>query len=220
MKGGYKINSHGRKFLERRKEKMFKKIHDIFGPGSNLQGRIFKDYDQLTEKIASCKQLGLKIVLTSGTFDLFHVGHNRYLEQAKQHGDVLVVGVDSDEKVKKKKGPNRPIVNEKERTEILCHSRHVDIVFLKNAKDPKWHFIKTIQPDVLISSQREYKKEDLDSLHECCRKIVVLESQATTSTTAKIRSILISPANEIKGRLETAIKEVYSFIDSLTGGVS
>ena len=78
-------------------------MHDIFGPGSNVKGRIFQDYNQLAEKIASCKQLGLKIVLTSGTFDLFHVGHSRYLEKAKQYGDFLVVGVDSDKKVKGKK---------------------------------------------------------------------------------------------------------------------
>ncbi len=194
-------------------------IHDIFGPGSNIKRRIFLDYNQLAEKIASCKQLGLKIVLTSGTFDLFHIGHSRYLEMAKQHGDLLIVGVDSDNKVKKKKGPHRPIVNEEERMEVLCHNRHVDIVFLKQAEDPKWHLVKTLRPNVLIATKREYKEKDLNSLREFCGEIILLESQATTSTTAKVRSILIKPTDEIKKRLKTVIEEVYKFLDDLTRGI-
>ncbi len=197
-----------------------KKTHDIFGPGSNLEGRVFKDYDQLKEKIASCKQLGLKIVLTSGSFDLFHIGHSRYLERAKEKGDVLVVGVDSDEKVKKKKGPHRPVVSQQERMEILCHCRHVDMVFLKEFKNPKWHLIKAVQPDILIATKRVYKEEDLVDLRDHCGEIVLLESQATTSTTAKIRRVLIKPAEEIKKQLRTTIKEVCKFLDDLTGGAS
>ena len=192
--------------------------HDIFGPGSNTEGRIFRDYDRLTEKINYCKGLGLKTVLTSGAFDLFHVGHSRYLEKAKEHGDILVVGVDNDDKVRKKKGPHRPIVNEAERMEILCHSRHVDIIFLKQAEDPKWHLVKIVRPDVLIATQREYERKDLDGLNECCGEITLLESQATTSTTAKIRRILIEPANEIKERLKAVVEEVCGFLDDLTGG--
>ncbi len=199
--------------------RMSRIMHDIFGPGSNVKGRIFQDYNQLAEKIASCKQLGLKIVLTSGTFDLFHVGHSRYLEKAKQYGDFLVVGVDSDKKVKGKKGPHRPIVNEEERMEILCHSRHVDIVFLKQVEDPKWHLIKTIRPGILIATEREYKEKDLDDLREFCGDIILLKSQAITSTTAKVRSILIEPADKIKERLKTVVEEVYKFLDDLTGGV-
>ena len=199
--------------------RMSRIMHDIFGPGSNVKGRIFQDYNQLAEKIASCKQLGLKIVLTSGTFDLFHVGHSRYLEKAKQYGDFLVVGVDSDKKVKGKKGPHRPIVNEEERMEILCHSRHVDIVFLKQVEDPRWHLIKTIRPGILIATEREYKEKDLDDLREFCGDIILLKSQATTSTTAKVRSILIEPADKIKERLKTVVEEVYKFLDDLTGGV-
>ncbi len=194
-------------------------MHDIFGPGSNPEGRIFLDINQLTEKVNSCRQLGLKIVLTSGTFDLAHIGHYRYLEKAKQNGDVLIVGVDSDEKVKEKKGPHRPMVDEKERMEILCHCRHVDILFLKEAKDPRWHLIKTIQPDILIVSEREYQPGELEELKENCGDVILLEAQALTSTTAKIRLVLIAPVKEIKDRLKKTVEEVNNFLDSLTGGV-
>jgi len=199
--------------------RMSRITHDVFGPGSNTEGRIFQDYDKLLEKIRSCKELGLMIVLTSGTYDLSHIGHYCYLEKARQSGDILIVGVDSDEKVKKKKGPNRPIVDEKERMEILCHCRHVDIVFLKGAEDPKWHLVKIVQPNVLIVSKREYQKEcDLADIENVCGKIVFLESQATTSTTAKIRRILIEPANKIKEQLRAVVEEVCGFLDDLTGG--
>ena len=103
--------------------------------------------------------------------------------------------------------------------EILCHSRHVDIVFLKQVEDPKWHLIKTIRPGILIATEREYKEKDLDDLREFCGDIILLKSQAITSTTAKVRSILIEPADKIKERLKTVVEEVYKFLDDLTGGV-
>jgi len=201
---------------------MNKEMHDIFGSNSDFEGRVFWDYDKLLEKINFYKEKGLKVVLTSGTFDLFHVGHSRYLEAAKRHGDVLLVGVDSDKKVRRKKGPHRPIVPEKERIEIICHSRHVDLVFLKQAGGAKWGLIKTVRPDVLITTKRVYEKGDLTGLDGYCGNIQLLESQATTSTTAKIRRILISPIEEIKIRLREAIEDTCSFLDDLTGdgGVS
>ncbi len=196
------------------------KTHDIFGPGSNIEERIAQSYEQLMERIDSCKKLGLKIVLTSGTFDLFHIGHSRYLEKAKDQGDVLVVGVDSDEKVRQKKGPNRPIVDQDERMEIVCHCRHVDLVFLKKAKDTKWQLIKTVRPDVLIVTRRMYKEKDLVGLKQYCGTIELLESQATTSTTAKVRLILVKPSDEIKNRLRETVEEVCKYLDDVTGGSS
>lgn len=191
--------------------------HDIFGPGSNFAGRVFCDYELLREKIESCRTLGLKIVLASGTYDLFHIGHSRYLEAAKQYGDILIVGVDSDEKVKQKKGPHRPIVNQEERMEILCHSRYVDLVFLKETNDPKWHLVQVARPDVLIVTRRVYEEKDLDGIKEYCGEIKFLESQATTSTTARIRGILVDPVEKIKERLKNVVNEVYDFLDRLTG---
>jgi rfaE bifunctional protein nucleotidyltransferase chain/domain len=190
-------------------------MHDIFGPGSNVQGRIRKDYKEIRVIVEHCRGLGLKIVLTSGTFDLFHVGHSRYLEQAKQHGDVLVVGTDSDAKVRKSKGPNRPIVAEEERMEILCHCRHVDVVFLKGADDLRWQLIKTVQPDVLIATKATYKEAELLELRQYCGEIVVLEPQATTSTTAKVRRIMLDVANQVRQKLDSALKEVNQFLEAI-----
>lgn len=75
----------------------------IFGRGINPESRII-EYIGIDNHINALRTLGLNIVLTSGTFDLPHIGHAKYLEKAKSFGDILVVAVDSDEKVKKEKG--------------------------------------------------------------------------------------------------------------------
>lgn len=155
----------------------------------------------LKEKVAQLRQEGKKIVLTQGSFDLVHIGHARYFAKAKQHGDVLIVGVDSDAKVKRRKGEDRPIVPEHERMEMLAHLRSVDLVVLKDDEAPKWHYIKLIKPDILIATKETYTPEQITALAKHCGKVVVLEPQATTSTSAKIRRMQIGLAQKIADKL-------------------
>jgi D-glycero-beta-D-manno-heptose 1-phosphate adenylyltransferase len=173
----------------------------IFGAGSNFEERWIKDDKKITEFVNHCKGLGLKIVLTQGSYDLVHIGHARYLETAKKHGDILVVGVDSDEKIRHRKGPERPVVPEAERMEMVAHLRPVDIVYLKKLKAPKWHLIKIIHPDVLIATGETYTKEELKELKKYCGKVVVLPRQATTTTSAKIRHLQIGTAKKLERSL-------------------
>ena len=185
-----------------------KNRNDIFGPGSNIKKRYIKDHAKLELIIHGLRKVfrKIKIVLTMGTFDILHIGHSRYLECAKQHGDILVVGVDSDEKVRKRKGPNRPVVPAEERTEMLTHTRHVDIVTDKNEADPKWHLIKLVKPDVLIATAETYDEVELERLKEFCGKVAVLEPQALTSTTAKLRRLHMKVAEEMMLGLDNLIK--------------
>lgn len=193
---------------------MPQKIHDVFGPGSNTVERIVRDYQTIEARVQSARGLGMKIVLTSGTFDIFHEGHARYLEQARSRGDLLIVGVDSDEKVRRRKGENRPVVGEDERMEILCHSRHVDLVFLKGADDLRWQLIRTVHPDVLIATRETYMEDDLVALKEICGEVVVLEPQAATSTTARIRKLVIGAVAQMRVKLA----EVMEFLEELERG--
>ena len=197
-------------------------VHDIFGPGSNVKGRVISDYDKIGEIVKSCRSLRFVIILTSGTFDLFHEGHARYLENAKQLGDLLIVGVDNDEKVRKRKGPNRPIVSEGSRTEILCHCRHVDIVFLKKLGDPRWNLIKTVRPDILIATEKTYTPEQTKELTQFCGEVKVLQPLAATSTTALIRNILVGMASgtveQATVRLQKAVDDVTEILKPLIGG--
>lgn len=165
----------------------------IFGDTASIEHRFIPDHQKLEELVVYWKKLGLKIVLTSGTFDLFHIGHALYLERAKALGDLLIIGVDSDAKVKKRKGPHRPIVPELERVQILSHCRHADVITLKNADDPSNHLIRLVSPDVLVvSKSTKHGDDEIDGKSEYCGEIVVLEPQAETSTSAKIRLIEIS----------------------------
>jgi rfaE bifunctional protein nucleotidyltransferase chain/domain len=86
------------------------------------------DREQLVAAIDAARNDGLTVVLANGCFDLFHAGHIRYLAGAGELGDILVVGINSDEQVGKLKGESRPYIPEKERAEIVSALRPVDLV--------------------------------------------------------------------------------------------
>ncbi len=169
----------------------------VFSKEANPQDRIFTDYKKMEQLVFHCRGLGLRIVLTQGTYDMVHIGHGRYLEEAKKRGDLLIVGVDSDKKVRHRKGPDRPVVPQGERLEMLTHLRSVDAVFLKELHHPKWTLIKTIRPDVLIATKETYNKAQLKELKKYCKEVIVLEPRATTSTSAKIRLLQIGTAKKL-----------------------
>lgn len=102
--------------------------------------------ENLTEKISELRQNGAKIVLANGCFDLFHVGHIRYLAGAKELGDFLIVGINSDEQVKKLKGEKRPFMPEDERAEIVSALRCVDFVTIFDEPTVE-QLIRAIRPD-------------------------------------------------------------------------
>jgi len=155
--------------------------------------------------VKQLRQEKKKIVLTQGSFDLVHIGHARYCDKARDYGDVLIVGVDSDEKVRQRKGPNRPIVPEDERMEMLTHLRSVDYVVLKEVGEVKFNLIKLIKPDVLIATEKTYDEKTIKKLEKICGKVVVLDPMATTSTTAKIRLMQMNTARKIQDRMRTKL---------------
>jgi len=126
-----------------------------------------------------------------------------------------VVGVASDKLTKLRKGPNRPIVPEKERVNMLLHLRHVDMVTIREANQDIGELIRLVRPDVLVtSSSTEDFKKDLEArkYDEFCGEVVVLPPQATTTTTARIRNLTIEGAEklarEITKLTENFIKEI------------
>ena len=103
---------------------------------------------------------GKRLVFTNGVFDLLHVGHVRYLAQARALGDALVVAINSDRTVRELKGPDRPIFNQAERAEILAALRCVDYVTVFDDISPRG-LIARLLPDVLVKGG-DY---DLDQIH-------------------------------------------------------
>ena len=108
-----------------------------------------KERKELLRIIKNLKAKGKRIVFTNGCFDLLHLGHVRYLEEAKALGDVLVVGVNSDSSVRKLKGSKRPILPEKERTEILSGLGCVDYITTFSEADPL-KLITSLKPNLLV----------------------------------------------------------------------
>lgn len=198
-------------------------MNRLFGAESNLEKRLIPDYERLTEILHALRIVNpiIRIVLTMGGFDLFHIGHARYLEAAKRHGDLLIVGIDEDKKIKQRKGPNRPIVPESERAEILAHTMYADLIFIKRVDDEKWQLIKTARPDTLIATQDTYTEAQLEELKEYCGQVVVLQSQAKTSTSAKIRRLMLDLAELVKTLLDDVAKQVdiiKTRVDEAVGG--
>jgi rfaE bifunctional protein nucleotidyltransferase chain/domain len=105
-----------------------------------------------------------RLVFTNGVFDLLHVGHVRYLTEARKLGDALVVAINSDRTVRLLKGDSRPIFNEKERAEILAALRMVDYVTIFDDESPR-SLIATLLPDVLVKGG-DYQLDDIHGREE------------------------------------------------------
>lgn len=105
--------------------------------------------EELGKRLQPLREKGQRIVFTNGCFDILHVGHVRYLTAARREGDILVVGLNSDQSVQKIKGPQRPIVPEDQRAEVLAGLWCIDFIVLFNEPDPLL-LIQTLQPDVLV----------------------------------------------------------------------
>ena len=102
--------------------------------------------NRLVARVSIERRRGARIVLANGCFDLFHVGHIRYLAGAKALGDVLIVGLNSDEQVRKLKGANRPFMPEQERAEIVAALKCVDYVTIFN-EPTVTELIRAVRPD-------------------------------------------------------------------------
>ena len=131
---------------------------EILTQSKKLIGKI-RSIDELLIEIEVHRQAGHKIVLTNGCFDVIHMGHVQYLKEAGQCGDVLVVGVNSDQQISKLKGEGRPVHTEKDRLELLAEFESIDylIVFDEPTADD---LIRQIHPDIYVKGG-DYKPEDI-----------------------------------------------------------
>jgi D-glycero-beta-D-manno-heptose 1-phosphate adenylyltransferase len=181
----------------------------ILGQGVSLEDRLISSLEEMERRITHWKGLGARVVLTSGSFDLIHLGHVKYLTRAKQLGDLLVVGVDSDDKIRRRKGPGRPMVPERERLELLAHQRPVDLLYLKDESEPRWGLIKAVSPAVLVVSEdSKYSDAELRELREFCGEVEVLERQASVTTSERIRQMHMHMGEQLGPELGRAIEEV------------
>ncbi len=150
-----------------------------------------KERKELLRIIKELKEKRKRVVFTNGCFDLLHIGHVRYLEKAKGLGDVLVVGVNSDTSVRKLKGPQRPILPEEERTEILSSLGCVDYVTLFSEMDPL-KLITSLHPDVLVKGG-DWRREQIvggEAVERSGGEVVIIPFVGKASTSNLIETIL------------------------------
>lgn len=149
--------------------------------------------EQLLSSLADERAKGKRIVFTNGCFDLVHIGHTRYLQAARALGDILVVGVNSDASVRMlDKAPDRPIVPEAQRAEVLAALGCVDYVVIFDESDPL-QLIAAVQPDVLVKGgdwviDRIVGRDIVEAHGGVVKTIPLVPDLSTTSLLQRIRS--------------------------------
>ena len=150
-----------------------------------------KTLKNLIPIVKTLKKQNKKIVTTNGVFDILHLGHVKYLEEAKKLGDVLIVGVNTDKSVKQNKGDKRPVNDEKSRLIVLASLESVDYVFLFNEKTPE-EWIKKLKPNIHVKAG-DYKLNQIiekGAVEKNGGKIVIANVVKNYSTTKIINKIL------------------------------
>ena len=155
----------------------------------------FKDnlltQDEMSRIINELKNENKKVVFTNGVFDILHIGHLTYLEEAKALGDVLVVGVNSDSSVKVNKGDKRPINNEVHRAQMLLGTKFVDFTVIFDEKTPV-NLLSKLRPSIHVKGG-DYKKEDLPEtkiVEDNGGEVKILSFVDNISTTEIINKII------------------------------
>lgn len=143
-------------------------------------------WKEMEDTVQSWKAKGEKVVFTNGCFDILHRGHVTYLQQARQLGDHLIVGLNSDASVKKLKGPERPINNELDRAFMLAALRCVDEVVLFGEDTPE-ELLSHLNPDILVKGG-DYKPEEVAG-RQYAGEVKILSFVDGYSTTGTIRKI-------------------------------
>jgi rfaE bifunctional protein nucleotidyltransferase chain/domain len=137
---------------------------------------------------------GRKLVATNGCFDLLHLGHVSYLQQARRLGDALLVGLTSDAHVRQLKGPGRPVNPEADRAAVVAALESVDAVFVFPELDAR-HFLETVRPDIYAKGG-DYTLDTINQderrlLEKLGVKIVILPAVPGQSTSATLRKLKI-----------------------------
>jgi D-glycero-beta-D-manno-heptose 1-phosphate adenylyltransferase len=183
-------------------------VDRLLDDSSSFDDRFQPDYDAIEAIVTEVRRRGLRVVLTSGSFDILHEGHSMYLEAARDLGDFLIVGVDSDEKVRERKGPGRPVVPEQERLRMLTHQRGVGVVTLKQPFHARWALVKAVRPDILVATEDTYDDDQQRALGEFCGSVKILPRMATVSTSARLRLMQLDASKALADRVAQALPEL------------
>jgi D-beta-D-heptose 7-phosphate kinase/D-beta-D-heptose 1-phosphate adenosyltransferase len=150
----------------------------------------------LKDKLEELRKKGKKIAFTNGCFDILHVGHVRYLREAKKTADVLVLALNSDSSVRSIKGEKRPLMNDKERAEILAALEFIDFVTIFRELTPL-ELINYLKPDILIKGgdwpeEKVVGREEIKKWGGRVAIIPEVKGKSTTNIVEKIKKLYCS----------------------------
>lgn len=193
------------------------RILKIVGHDVSYEDRLINDREQLKWVIGVLKLEGLKIVYTSGVYDLIHIGHLKYLNRARDLGHIVIVGVDSDELTRQRKPsiPPRPIIPLEERLETLAYARAGHIYTVRDIGEHEDQLIVDILPDIALFSRSTKDVSDFESkiranISNYCGEVVFLDAQAQTSTSGIIRNLHTGGANGLADAVTKTVQDYFA----------
>jgi rfaE bifunctional protein nucleotidyltransferase chain/domain len=150
-------------------------------------------WNRLPEWRAAVRESGKRLVVTNGCFDLLHLGHVTYLESARNHGDALLIGVNSDGAVRQLKGPERPVNEEFDRAAVLAALESVDGVCIFNEKTAT-RFLSAARPDIYVKggdyTLDTLNQEERRAVEQSGGRIVIIPFVPGKSTTSLLKKIM------------------------------
>lgn len=188
-----------------------KRVRRILTGRASFDDRYFPDLNEAVTVLKEIRNSDCKVVFTAGVWDLFHIGHAEYMQRAREETAkrypeaeqvVLVVGVDTDELTKVRKGPTRPIVPMTERCRVLAHLRWVDMIVPQYEQNQLYQLLPY---DVrVISTSTSDLPKDMAEMKRYCEHLVNLPPQADTTTTGVIRTLTLE--GKVQGQIEALAK--------------
>jgi D-beta-D-heptose 7-phosphate kinase/D-beta-D-heptose 1-phosphate adenosyltransferase len=158
-----------------------------------MAGRVILDRDELLRARERLRAEGRTLVFTNGCFDILHVGHTRYLSEARRLGDALLVAVNSDRSVRALKGAGRPVMNEAERAEVLAALAAVDFVTVFDEESPR-RLIAEVLPDVLVKGgdyapAEIHGREEVEAAGGRVLALPFVEGASTTDIIERVKAV-------------------------------
>ncbi len=181
---------------------------------ANFDDRYVADQADLVRLVEILSSLGCTIAFTMGSWDFFHLGHSDYIKKGKEEAAkicpdaehiIMVVGVDSDDLVRQRKGAKRPFVKEGERLRQLAHLRSVDILALEQTLG---EMPRVLPHDVRIVSESTNDSVRLERQRQYCRHLINLPPQLDDSATARLRRLTLEGSTETLEEIEVGLKEL------------
>lgn len=197
-------------------------LKGVLSTNRKPQDKFIADLGLVSALVTQAQASGFKVVIVGGVWDLVHKGHADYLQLAKEEGDILIVVVDSDELVRSRKGPTRPVVPEEERIHMVCHLASTDIVIRRDLQphlEDKEYLNKLLHPDVCVlsTSTGDIPEAQRAVIAQYVKEVKVFPPQAETSSSARIRLLAIDGATPLAKSVTELVNAKALLIAELLG---